>query len=35
MPALYRTLEEQFHAIPGVVKVGLSTYTPMEGNNDG
>jgi macrolide transport system ATP-binding/permease protein len=33
--ALYRTLEERFHAIPGVVKVGVSTFTPMEGNNDG
>jgi predicted permease len=33
--ALYRTLEERFHAIPGVVKVGISTYTPMEHNNDG
>ncbi|HEY6489686.1 MAG TPA: ABC transporter permease [Terracidiphilus sp.] len=33
--ALYRTLEERFHAIPGVLKVGVSTYTPMEGNNDG
>jgi predicted permease len=33
--ALYRTLEERFHAIPGVVKVGISTYTPMEDNNDG
>jgi macrolide transport system ATP-binding/permease protein len=32
---MYRTLEERFHAIPGVVKVGVSTYTPMEGNNDG
>jgi len=32
---LYRTIEEQFHAIPGVVKVGLSTYTPMEDNNNG
>ena len=31
LPALYRTLEERFHAIPGVVKVGMSTYTPMEG----
>ena len=29
--ALYRTIEERFHAIPGVVKVGVSTYTPMEG----
>jgi predicted permease len=33
--ALYRTLEEQFHAIPGVMKVGLSTYTPMEDNSNG
>lgn len=33
--ALYRTLEDRFHAIPGVVKVGVSTFTPMEGNNDG
>jgi predicted permease len=33
--ALYRVLEERFHAIPGVVKVGLSTYTPMEGGDDG
>ena len=33
--ALYRTMEDQFHALPGVVKVGLSTYTPMEQNNWG
>lgn len=32
---LYRTTEERFHAIPGVVKVGISTYTPMEDNNWG
>ena len=32
---LYRTIEEQFHGIPGVVKVGISTYTPMEDNNWG
>jgi predicted permease len=31
--ALYRTIEERFHALPGVVKVGLATYTPMEDNN--
>ena len=31
--ALYRTIEERFHAIPGVVKVGISTYTPMEDDN--
>ena len=33
--ALYRTIEQNFHAIPGVVKVGLSSYTPMEDNNWG
>jgi macrolide transport system ATP-binding/permease protein len=33
--SLYRTIEDQFHAIPGVVKVGISTYTPMEDNNWG
>jgi macrolide transport system ATP-binding/permease protein len=32
---LYRTMEERFHAIPGVEKVGIATYTPMEDNNDG
>jgi macrolide transport system ATP-binding/permease protein len=32
---LYRMIEERFHAIPGVEKVGISTYTPMEDNNDG
>jgi predicted permease len=30
---LYRTIEDRFHALPGVVKVGLATYTPMEQNN--
>jgi macrolide transport system ATP-binding/permease protein len=33
--SLYRTIEERFHAIPGVEKVGISTYTPMEANNWG
>jgi predicted permease len=33
--ALYRTIENRFHAIPGVQKVGISTYTPMEANNWG
>ena len=33
--ALYRTMEERFHALPGVVKVGIATYTPMEDNNSG
>lgn len=32
---LYRTIEERFHAIPGVLKAGICTYTPMEDNNDG
>jgi len=31
--ALYRTMEERFHALAGVVKVGLCNYTPMEDNN--
>ena len=33
--ALYRTIEDRFHAIPGIQKVGISTYTPMEANNWG
>jgi macrolide transport system ATP-binding/permease protein len=32
---LYQTIIDRFHAIPGVVKVALSTYTPMEENNWG
>jgi macrolide transport system ATP-binding/permease protein len=32
---LYQTIVDRFHAIPGVVKVGLATYTPMEQNNWG
>jgi macrolide transport system ATP-binding/permease protein len=32
---LYQTIVDRFHAIPGVVKVGLATYTPMEDNNWG
>ncbi len=32
---LYQTIVERFHAIPGVLKVGLATYTPMEENNWG
>jgi macrolide transport system ATP-binding/permease protein len=32
---LYQTIVDQFHAVPGVVKVGLVTYTPMEENNWG
>ena len=32
---LYRMVQERFHAVPGIEKVGISTYTPMEDNNDG
>jgi predicted permease len=28
-------MEDQFHALPGVVKVGIATYTPMEDDNWG
>jgi predicted permease len=31
---LYRTIEDRFHALPGMDKVGICTYTPMEDNND-
>jgi macrolide transport system ATP-binding/permease protein len=33
LEALYRTLEDRFHALPGVLKVGIATYTAMEENN--
>jgi predicted permease len=32
---LYRMIEERFHSLPGVEKVGISSYTPMEDNNNG
>ena len=35
IPDLYRTLEERFRAMPGVVRVGISTFTPMDGDNNG
>jgi Acidobacterial duplicated orphan permease len=35
LETLYRTIEDRFHALPGIVKVGLSLYTPMEANNWG
>jgi macrolide transport system ATP-binding/permease protein len=35
LEALYRTMEERFHALPGIVNVGISMYTPMEDNNWG
>jgi predicted permease len=33
LEALYRTMEDRFHALPGIVKVGIATYTAMEENN--
>jgi len=33
--ALYRTMEDRFHALPEVKKVGISIYTPMEDDNWG
>jgi len=30
---LYQTIVDRFRAIPGVLKVGVSTYTPMEAND--
>jgi len=32
---LYQSIVDHFHGIPGVLKVGLATYTPMEENNWG
>ena len=32
---LYQTIVDRFHTVPGVLKVGISTYTPMEQNNWG
>jgi macrolide transport system ATP-binding/permease protein len=31
--SLYRTIEARFHEIPGIERVGIATYTPMEDNN--
>jgi len=33
LPALYRTLEQRFGALPGVQGVGLALYSTLEGNN--
>jgi macrolide transport system ATP-binding/permease protein len=32
---LYQSIEDRFHGVPGVLKVSLATYTPMEQNNWG
>src|SRR4030095_2472182 len=34
LEALYRTMEQQFHVLPGILKVGIASYTPMEDNNN-
>jgi macrolide transport system ATP-binding/permease protein len=33
LEALYRIMEGRFHSLPGILKVGISLYTPMEDNN--
>ena len=33
LESLYRIIEDRFHSLPGVNKVGLALYTPMEDNN--
>ena len=33
LEALYRTMEQRFHILPEILKVGICTYTPMEDNN--
>jgi len=35
LPVLYRRLEQQFGALPGVHSVGLALYSTLEGNNWG
>jgi macrolide transport system ATP-binding/permease protein len=35
LEALYRTMEDRFHLLPRVTKVGIASYTPMEDNNWG
>ncbi|MEK6399166.1 MAG: FtsX-like permease family protein, partial [Terriglobus sp.] len=35
LDALYHTMEDRFHGVPGVTRVGIASYTPMEDNNNG
>jgi predicted permease len=35
LEALYRTMQDRFHLLPGVTKVGIASYTPMEDANWG
>jgi macrolide transport system ATP-binding/permease protein len=32
LQGLYQQIEDRFHAMPGVERIGLSIYTPLEGN---
>ncbi|WP_446743728.1 ABC transporter permease [Silvibacterium acidisoli] len=33
LEALYQSIEQRFHMLPGVQRVGIASYTPMEDNN--
>ena len=35
LPGLYRQMEDQFSALPGVTGVGMALYSPLEGDNWG
>jgi predicted permease len=35
LPVLYRQMEDRFSALPGVSSVGISLYSPLEGDNWG
>jgi predicted permease len=35
LPALYREIEDRFSALPGMARVGIAIYNPLEGNNWG
>ena len=33
LQGFYQQIEDKFHALPGVERIGLTLYTPLEGNN--
>ena len=35
LPGLYREIQDRFSGLPGVVKVGMALYSPLEGDNWG
>jgi len=35
LPGLYRQIEDRFSALPGVTNIGMSMYSPLEGDNWG